>query len=743
MAAFKKNNPAKPAPHVLERNEFEGRFRHVTFENEDGSFRVVIFVTVDGEEFKAAGNLVGAAPGELMRLRGEWKEHPRHGWTFSIASWQPILPETEDAILAYLGSGLIKGMRESTARKIVDYFGDKTLLVLDETPELLLNVPKLTRATAMKIIEQWEDHRNAREAMMFFKQHGLSNAIAARLLRHYGDNAVAVLRTNPYRAGLEVQFIGFMKADQIAGQLGIGRDAPERLHAAFVHVLDQASAEGHTHLPRAALVEKATTLLGVEQVRVDEALDEAVKLAYIRRCALPETPEAYFMPSLHKCETGVARRLLELLRDARPLLRGDVDARLSEFEARFKFNLAPQQRDAIRSIAHGGVCVVTGGPGTGKTTLVRALLHLVRAAQVKFALASPTGRAAQRLAETTNGEASTIHRLLKWNGQSGAFMHQEDNPLPYELLIIDEASMLDIPLAFQLLRAVQNGATVVFVGDVDQLPSVGPGSFLRDLIVSGRARVTRLQTIFRQAEQSLIIRNAHRINTGERLQLPREGDAASDFYFIDRPTPEAIAEALLRMVTERIPRRLNVDPIDGLQVLTPMRRGTLGTIELNQMLQQALNPTGPAVGGMQRQFRIGDKVIQNQNNYDLDVYNGDIGRIEGIHPETRQIRVRFGRRAVLYPLENLDELELAYAITIHKSQGSEYPASVVLLHTSHFIMLRRNLLYTAVTRGKNLVVVIGSPRAVYRAIRSAGENERLSALAYWLTRPPEKEDLLG
>lgn len=730
-----------PAPKLLQATEFEGLYRLITFADEDGAFKIVTFRTGDGEEFKAAGNFYGSAKGEPLRIRGAWKEHAQYGWTFQVESYIQITPTSEDGMLAYLGSGLIKGVRASTAKKIIDHFGEKTLEVLDKAPELLREVKGVSKNTIHKIVEQWNAQKEMREATIFLKSVGLTNAIALRLLKHYGEGAAAILRTNPYRAGMEVSHIGFVKADEIAAKMGISRDSPFRIQAAFVHILDQASGEGHTFLPRLDLLERANKLLDQPAELVVAGLDDAVAKRFLVRAAVADEAECYFIPSLYKCETGVAHLALDLIRNAHPLVHGSIDAKIQDFETQYRFQLAPQQQDALRSVAAGGVCVITGGPGTGKTTLVRALLHVMKGEKIRFALCSPTGRAAQRLAETTREEAATIHRLLKWNAQTGRFTHGPDNRLPIELLIVDEASMLDIPLAFNLLRALPSRATVVFVGDVDQLPSVGPGAFLRNLIDSGRARTTRLEIIFRQAQASLIIRNSHRINEGHGLIFPEGDEKNSDFYFIARDEPEKIREAMLAMATNRIPARLGMDAVDAVQVLSPMRRGPLGTIELNAVLQAELNPRGRRLFETYP-FRIGDKVIQVSNNYDLDVYNGDVGKITGANAETQLVQVAFGKRVVSYPYESLNELELAYAITIHKSQGSEYPAAIVLLHSSHFIMLKRNLLYTAVTRGKKLVVVIGNKQSLFRAIRTSTESERKTALAFWLRHPSEKSGLL-
>lgn len=739
MSDYRPRPPKPPSREILERNEFEGTIGTVTYQSDDGTFKIVSFQPESGCNFKAKGNLYGADSGLPARIKGQWKEEPKWGWTFVIESYMPIEPTTEEAILAYLGSGLIKGLGKSKAKKIVDHFGEKTIEILDSVPELLSEISGFGNKTARKVSEQWEAHRASREVMMFLKKFGLSNAIAIKLIRHYGEQAAAIMRTNPYRAGLDVRGIGFVKADEIAGKMGIAKDSPERIQAAFVHLLDKASSEGHTFLPREMLLERADEMLGIDHEKIQNTLDEAVKLKYIHQEPVGDFAECYFIPSLYACESGIAKRLLSDRYAPKPIVSGNIDDKIREFEKKYHFDLAPQQQEAIRSALSGGICVITGGPGTGKTTLVRALLHIAKGPSVRFALCSPTGRAAQRLAETTREDASTVHRLLKWNAQTGKFIHNHENLLPLDLLIVDEASMLDIPLAYSLLRAVPERATVVFVGDVDQLPSVGPGTFLRDLIRSGRAKTTRLNVIFRQAQQSLIITNSHRINEGHSLKLPKAGDEKADFFFVDRDNHEKLREAMITMATDRIPKKLNCDPVDGVQILSPMRVGPLGTAEMNRLLQQRLNPDGEQIAGSP--FRRGDKVIQTSNNYDLDVYNGDVGRILGLNRETRQVMIAFGKRVVYYPFENVDELELAYAITIHKSQGSEYPAVVVLMHTSHYIMLKRNLIYTAVTRGKKLVVIIGNKRALYKAIKTSPEEERITALEYWLTRPPENEDL--
>ncbi|MCB2156779.1 ATP-dependent RecD-like DNA helicase [bacterium] len=726
--------------------EFKGTVARIVYASDDGLFQVARFRPENEEDLiSITGALKGIAAGEPLHIHGEWKMHRQHGPTFEVASYVPIMPTNTEMMHAYLGSGLVKGIGKAYAKRIVDHFGEETLDILEHAPERLREVQGLGRKRAEAVGAAWESHRQTHEVMMFLQSHNISPALARRLFKHYGNEAASVLRTNPYRAGIEVSGIGFVTADQMASNIGIARDSPDRVRAGLVHLLSRASDEGHTYVTVEKLISDATELLAVDATLVEQVFaDEAQRAQLIRRLALPEGQDAVFLQSLYLSESGAARLLNGLISTARPVVDpSHIGRRIDEFEERFRFGLAPMQRQAIHSVLEGGVSVITGGPGTGKTTLVRALLHVVRDENVRVALCSPTGRAAQRLSETTRHDACTIHRLLKFQPQTHRFQYGPDTPLEVDLLIVDESSMLDIPLGYHLLGALKPGATVVFVGDKDQLPSVGAGNFLGDLIESGRIRTTRLDTIFRQAKRSAIIVNSHRINEGQYPLIPRTDDQRekSDFFFVQRDDPMELRDVLIEVVTRRIPQKFNFNPVEDVQVLTPMRRGGLGTNELNQVLQQTLNPDSAPlnIGGMN--LRVGDKVLQTRNNYDLEVFNGDVGRITSISRESMTLRILFGKRPVEYRWEEADQLSLAYAMTVHKSQGSEYPAVVMIVHTQHFIMLRRNLLYTGITRGKKLVILLGSHRALRMAVQNAQSDERLSALRQWLARPPERDGL--
>ncbi|MEA2693480.1 MAG: exodeoxyribonuclease alpha subunit [Acidobacteriota bacterium] len=725
--------PPRPGPSTL-----EGTLERVVFANEENAWSVVR-LTVAGQmaPVTAVGNLLRVRPGENLRLSGEWITDPKYGRQFKVEAYQTITPKTLDGIERYLGSGLIRGIGKVMASRLVARFGMETLEVIEHQPERLAEVGGIGPKRRGDIQKAWIEQRETKEVMVFLQSHGIATGHAIKIYKRYGSEAMAVLRQDPYRLATDIHGIGFQSADRIAAALGTARTAPERLAAGVRHLLGEAADRGHVFLPRPKLVEEGQRLLEVEPGLLGNAVDALAAAGEVVVDTLADAPEeareAVYLKALHAAETGVAKSLRALL--ARPDLPFDIDPEraVAWFEKRETLSLAPAQREAIRRGLTSKVLVITGGPGTGKTTLVRGILAILEKKGRTVFLAAPTGRAAKRLAEATGGTAATLHRLLEFDPRSRAFERDRDRPLGCDLLIVDEASMLDTVLAYHLLKAVPNGGRLIFVGDVDQLPSVGPGRFLGDLIRSGTIDVVRLKEIFRQAGESAIVVNAHRINRGVLPLFPGEGElkvAARDFFFIERQRPEDVLETVTELVAQRIPAGFGLDPVEEIQVLSPMNRGTLGTQSLNAVLRERLNPP-PLTGGASgpHGFRVGDKVMQVRNNYDLEVWNGDVGRVVGIDEDEGTVAVEIDGRAVSYDSGALDELVLAYACTIHKSQGSEYPCVVVPLHGQHQIMLQRNLLYTALTRARRLAIFVGERSALAAAVRNHRTSGRFTLLS--------------
>jgi exodeoxyribonuclease V alpha subunit len=611
-------------------------------------------------------------------------------------------------------------------------FGTDTLDVIEHHPERLRKVEGIGPKRAARIVEAWRKQRDVRDVMLFLHSNGVTPAYAARIYRRYGRDAIATIKADPYVLAREIHGIGFKLADRIARKLGIRANAPERIRAGVLHALDEAAAEGHCFVARSELEASAAGLLGVAADLVGPCVEELRAAGVVVIAPAAEVSDgaddAVYPQRLHVAETRVARRLAALLEVHRP--RPAVDARRAVVwaESRMGLAFAEAQRKAIATSLGSSVSVITGGPGTGKTTIVRALSSIVARKGGRVALAAPTGRAAKRLSEAARIEAATIHRLLRYSPREGGFQHGVDRPLDCDLLVVDETSMVDVVLMDHLLAAVPPGARLVLVGDADQLPSVGPGNVLGDVLRSGRVPSTRLSHIFRQAGGSLIVANAHRIDAGRMPVTTAGPDETQDFFVVEREEPGQVLEAVLEMVTRRIPRRWHLHPVDEVQVLTPMHRGPIGARNLNAELAARLNPGAPTAEGSRGGLRLGDKVMQVRNNYELDVYNGDIGRVARIDDESRSLWVDFDGRHVEYAYQETDELLPAYAISIHKSQGSEFPAVVVLVSTSHYVMLQRNLLYTAVTRGRRLVVVVGSRKAMGIALSNDRVRERHTAL---------------
>lgn len=707
----------------------EGAVDHIVFQSEETGFTVLRVEDPEREKpVVAVGMLPGVRPGERLRMQGRWVDDRKFGRQFRAETFVTLKPSTLVGIRKYLESGMIKGVGKVMAERIVDEFGLETLDVLDESPEKLVAVEGIGKSRIESIRASWAAHNEIQAVMIFLQSHGVSAGFAQKIFRCYGTKSISKVSENPYRLAIDIPGIGFRSADQIAVNLGIERDSPKRIEAGVVHVLSELSSRGHVYLPHDGLVAKTLEILDVgDRVLVVAALGVLAERGDVVVERVGDD-DAVYLNALYLCERGAAERLAKLGKEVGREVKIDVPRAIRWFEEQYDIRLGDEQRDALRTTIEGRVVVLTGGPGTGKTTLVNAILQVLGRKLKKIELAAPTGRAAKRLAEATGREARTIHRLLEYNPQTVTFARDEDNPIDADLVIIDETSMLDIVMFHQLLLAIPFGARLVLVGDVDQLPSVGPGRVLHDVIESGVVAVARLEQIFRQAAESLIITNAHRIHHGEMPHFRSTHDHG-DFFFHECEDPEAALAVIKRLVAERIPARFGLRPIEDVQVLTPMHKGELGSIRLNEELQELLNPAADALERGGRKYRVGDKVMQIQNNYDLEVFNGDIGRIALIDIKERKVSVSYEGRLVEYETSDLDELVLAYACSIHKAQGSEFPAVVIPLHTQHWVMLKRNLVYTAVTRGKKLVVVVGSRRALATAVRNEREQPRFSALA--------------
>jgi exodeoxyribonuclease V alpha subunit len=712
----------------------EGVLEKVIFANEANAWSVVR-LTVSGQRdsVTAVGNLLGVQPGENLRLTGAWIQDPKYGRQFKVVSYSTLAPATVGGIEKYLGSGLIRGIGKGLAGRLDQCFGLETLDVIENQPERLREVEGIGPQRTAAIQRAWTEQREIKDVMVFLQSHGVSTQFAIKIYKNYGSSSVHVVRENPYRLATDIYGIGFKTADTIATALGISPTAPQRIEAGTLYLLGEGADRGNVFLPRRQLREDAGKLLGAEDWRVDQAVAALAESGQVEVEPLPAAPAdpgeaAVFLKSLHAAESGIAARIRALLVQPPLPLEIDLDRALEWFEKQERLELAGQQRQAIRAGLTRKVLVITGGPGTGKTTLVRGIVRILEKKGQKILMAAPTGRAAKRLSEATGEEACTIHRLLEFNAQTRAFDRNRERPLSCDLLIVDEASMLDTVLAYHLLRAVPDAGRLILVGDVDQLPSVGPGSVLNDLIRSDAVEVVRLTEIFRQAERSLIVVNAHRVNQGQ-MPVLESVDSDGDFFFFERRDPEEIVETIAQLVARRIPTGFKLDPVQQIQVLTPRNRGPLGTEALNARLRDLLNPEGVTVTRGGQTLRVGDKVMQVRNNYDLEVFNGDIGRIAGIDEEEQQVRVALDGREVVYDFASLDELVLSYACTIHKSQGSEYPCVVIPLHTSHYLMLQRNLLYTAITRAKRLAILVGEERALRIAVGNRKVRTRFTRLA--------------
>jgi exodeoxyribonuclease V alpha subunit len=710
-----------------------GEIRKVVFSSEDGSFAVVSVVDSKGNESVLTGPMHSPLEGQFIESSGVWENHKEYGRRLRVKSYRYVLPASAEGIRRYLASGLIPGIGAKYAEKIVDHFGEKTLETLQRFSSRLTQVEGIGKKRAKQIREAWDAHANRNSIYIYLQGLGISPAYCAKLLKRYGDDAAAIVKSNPYRLADEVHGIGFLMADRIAAKLGIEPNDIERLAAGARYVMGEVTGDGHCCLPESKFLEHTANLLKVSLDQASDGMNYAIqkKLLVAEQALLAKGGEKmiYSRP-LFLAEIRLPKIIQSLASS-----QVHTGLRMEKIPIRPKLNLSPEQLHAVKVSATAPLSIITGGPGVGKTTVVSEIVRRANAAKLKISLAAPTGRAAQRLSESTNSSAATIHRLLRWEPESHSFSHNQDNLLKCDLLIVDEASMLDIQLALSLFQAVRPGATVILVGDGDQLPSVGPGKVLDCLIHSGIFEVTALTKIFRQGPGSSIIVNAHQVNNGlmPNLQPPPRGQI-SDFYWIEQDDPEMVLEKIMTMLCERIPQRFGFDPIREIQILTPMNRGSCGTLNMNHLLQEKLVP-GPRpqfkIG--ERTFKSGDKVIQTVNNYDKNVFNGDMGRISNIDTNKKTFTIFFESRPVEYDFTDAEQINLAYAITIHKSQGSEFPAVIVPLLNQHYMMLQRNLLYTAMTRASRLLVLIGSRKAVSMAVRNTRLRPRCTLLLERLT----------
>lgn len=706
-----------------------GVVERVTFHNPENGYAVLrVQATGRRGQVTLVGHLPAVYAGEYIEGEGDWVQDRDHGLQFKATALRITPPHTAEGIVKYLASGLVKGIGPHYARKIVDVFGDRTLDIIDESPTFLTEVKGIGVKRIQRIRESWREQKAVRGIMVFLQSHGIGTARAVRIFKTYGEQAVDLVRANPYRLATDIWGVGFQTADELAGRLGMSRESPLRARAAVRFVLHQLGGDGHVGYPEYGVIERTVALTQIDETVVREAIEHERAAGEIVREPQTEGPWLYSKP-LFLAEVGVARALRALRDGGHPLPNIDIAAAVRWVEQKMGVELAPAQRDAIRRTTEQKVVVITGGPGVGKTTILRGIVEVFAAKKLRVALCAPTGRAAKRLAESTGREAKTIHRLLEFEPGLGGFKRDRELPLDFDLIVVDEASMVDVVLMNQLLRAVSPWSCLVLVGDVDQLPSVGPGTVLADVIASGAVPVVRLTEVFRQAGQSWIVRAAHAVNAGD---FPESAPTqAGDFYVVEAETPGAILDRLVQMVRDRIPSRFGLDPVRDVQVLTPMNRTELGVRNLNAVLQSVLNPPGDKaeVHRFGWTFRVGDKVMQTENNYQREMFNGDVGRVASIDQVDQELVVDFDGRPVSYDFGELDELVLSFACSIHKSQGSEYPAVVIPLHTQHFVMLQRNLLYTGITRGKRLVALVGSRRAISRAVQRQDHARRYSLLS--------------
>ena len=731
MSFSKHSNPHNDHQPLV---NLQGSVERVTFHSEESGF-FVVRVKCKGQRdlVTMTGSTPSITPGEFVDAHGVWFNDHRHGIQFQVKQIKTVTPNTIEGIEKYLGSGMVKGIGPHFAKRLVKAFGEEVFDIIEQTPERLLELEGIGKKRREKITSAWSEQKVVREIMVFLQSHGVGTARAVRIYKTYGDKAVETVSENPYRLALDIHGIGFKTADDLAQQLGIDRCSLIRAQAGVRHVLQETSGQGHCAQVTEALISDAVKLLEIPEDTITKAIQCEIQEQRLTPETIDDTP-CLFLSPLYRAELGVTTHVMRLLSGKSAWSGIDLSKAIQWVEERNQIQLSESQRNAVQLAVQNKFCIVTGGPGVGKTTTVNSILKIIKAKKAQVLLCAPTGRAAKRLSESTGEEATTIHRLLEFDPTAFDFKHNAENPLEAELLIVDESSMVDVVLMNQLLRAVPDNCAVILVGDIDQLPSVGPGAVLNDLIASEQLPVARLTEIFRQAATSQIITGAHAINRG-KAPKPTEKGADTDFYYLNGTEPEELFHKLMTVVTQRLPQKFGLDPVNDVQVLAPMNRGGLGARSLNIALQEALNPEAhPKVTRYGWTYAPGDKVIQTVNNYDKEVFNGDIGRVKSVDIEESELVIEFEGRDVPYQFNELDEVSLAYAISIHKSQGSEYPCVVIPMAMQHYMLLERNLLYTGVTRGKRLVILLGQHKAVTMAARTVTSQKRLTNLKTRLQR---------
>ncbi|MBI5374396.1 MAG: ATP-dependent RecD-like DNA helicase [Candidatus Schekmanbacteria bacterium] len=715
----------------------QGMIDRIIYNNEENGYTVLKILVDDKSGVTAVGNMQGISAGETLRLEGEWITHKKFGEQFRVDLYKWVFPKTRSGIEKYLASGLIKGVGPVLAKRLVDAYGDKVIDVLDNSPQLLKDIEGIGEKKLAVITKSWSEQKGIRDVMIFLQSFGISPAYASRIYKTYGSGCIPILKENPYRLAYDIIGIGFKTADKIALASGFDKSSPERAKAALLYQLGAILEDGHVCYPEDLLIDECVKLLEHEEKEViSGALQSLILegLAIREENISPDRRSLIYLRSMYEAEQKIADYISSVCLDGTLLPAESIELELAEMETVLKIRLAHEQKEAINCALKNRLAIITGGPGTGKTTILKFITRLCKRRQLKALLAAPTGRAAKRLSEVTGMEAKTIHRLLEYNPNLGGFQKNGGSQLKADIIILDEASMIDIPLFSEFLEALPQNMRLLMVGDIYQLPSVGPGNLLRDLIESKRIPVVRLEKIFRQEGNSNIITNAHRINSGEFPFIPKfEQSRRGDFYFFQEEEPDKVLKIIENLYCKQIPDKFGFNPFTDIQVLTPMHKGTVGAMNLNSVLQNILNPQKQELVRGSRIFRVNDKVMQIKNNYEKDVFNGDMGRITSIDFEEQTVVVDFDSSYVHYDFSELDELALAYAISIHKSQGSEYKAVIVPILVQHYFLLQRNLIYTAVTRGKQLVIMVGTKKAIGMAISNNRVQERYTLLKERIT----------